>query len=165
MFSSGLQVLYPLSLLFYLVLYWVYKTLLLKYYQRSSKFNERLALHSIRYLKWGVFFNLLVSTVIYTGDLVNSDQKRSDYSKSLDDIGLGFISSRIQQSHEQLQLALVLAATVCYILKGILHQLLTKVVLKLLSCHCCRKRNARLSIVRKDVGAKSDDIFKELQIS
>jgi hypothetical protein len=32
MFSSGLPVLYPLSLLFYLVLYWVYKTLLLKYY-------------------------------------------------------------------------------------------------------------------------------------
>lgn len=40
MFSTGMPILYPFGFLFYGVLYWVYKFLLLKYYSRTNKFNE-----------------------------------------------------------------------------------------------------------------------------
>jgi hypothetical protein len=40
MFSTGMPILYPFGFLFYGVLYWVYKLLLLKYYSRTNRFNE-----------------------------------------------------------------------------------------------------------------------------
>lgn len=42
MFSAGLPILYPFAFIFYFVLYWVYKVLLLKFYARTIKFNEEL---------------------------------------------------------------------------------------------------------------------------
>lgn len=38
-YSVGLPILYPFACVFYMVLYWVYKFLLLKYYARTNKFN------------------------------------------------------------------------------------------------------------------------------
>lgn len=95
MFSSGLPILYPIAFLFYFALYWVNKFLLLKYFQKSSKFNERLALHSIGYMKFGVLFNLIASTAFFTSGLVPSDDIENDYTENLEKIGLGFIAKRI----------------------------------------------------------------------
>ena len=38
-YSSGLPVLYPVAFLNYLILYWVYKILLIKYYRKTVSFN------------------------------------------------------------------------------------------------------------------------------
>jgi hypothetical protein len=38
-YSIGLPILYPFAMIFYFILYWVYKFLLLKYYARTNKFN------------------------------------------------------------------------------------------------------------------------------
>ena len=73
MYSSGLPILYPISCIFYVILFWVYKYLLLKFYQKTSKFNEYLAIRSIRYIKYGVFFHMAIGCVMYTNsDIISS---------------------------------------------------------------------------------------------
>ena len=40
MYSTGLPLLYPFAAIFYFVLYWVYKFLLLKFYARNTVFDK-----------------------------------------------------------------------------------------------------------------------------
>ena len=54
MYSTGLPVLYPFACVFYAVLYWVYKFLLLKYYERTNRFNEELPIYATGYIKVGL---------------------------------------------------------------------------------------------------------------
>ena len=38
-FSGGLTILYPIGILNYIILFWVYKLLLIKYYKKSTMFD------------------------------------------------------------------------------------------------------------------------------
>jgi hypothetical protein len=41
-YSGGLPILYPIGVLNYFILYWVYKGLIIKFYSKSTMFNETL---------------------------------------------------------------------------------------------------------------------------
>jgi len=69
MYSTGLPILYPFAALFYFVLYWVYKILLLKYYERTTNFNEELPLFSTKWIKLGLIFHGVMGGLMTT----NSD--------------------------------------------------------------------------------------------
>jgi hypothetical protein len=49
MFSTGLPILYPFACIFFFVLYWVYKFLLVKYYKKTTRFNEEIPVESLSY--------------------------------------------------------------------------------------------------------------------
>lgn len=40
MFSTGMPILYPFAFIFYFIHYWVYKFLLIKFYAKTTKFNQ-----------------------------------------------------------------------------------------------------------------------------
>jgi hypothetical protein len=65
-FSSGMPFLYPIAALFFLLYFWVYKGLLLFYYQRTSNFDEGLPLMSNDYLSVGIAWHLVVGLIILT---------------------------------------------------------------------------------------------------
>jgi len=69
MFSTGMPLLYPFAMVFYFVLFWVYKLLLLKYYQTTNRFNEQLPIYATEYMKIGVFIHLFIGALM----LSNSD--------------------------------------------------------------------------------------------
>lgn len=64
MYSSGLPLLYPFAALFYCVLYWVYKGLLLKYYARTTKFNEEIPIQSMAWVKFGLVMHLFIGSIM-----------------------------------------------------------------------------------------------------
>jgi hypothetical protein len=59
MFSTGLPILYPLACIFYFVLYWVYKFLLLKYYVITNTFNHELPIFSTSYIVPAVYLHII----------------------------------------------------------------------------------------------------------
>lgn len=69
MYSTGLPILYPFAAVFYFVLYWVYKGLLIKYYEKTTRFNEDLPIYSIGWIKLGLIFHGIVGGLMMT----NSD--------------------------------------------------------------------------------------------
>jgi hypothetical protein len=69
-FSSGLPVLYPVAAISYFVLYWVYKALLLKYYAKTTEFDEDLPVRSIGYMKYGILFHMIVGTFMFTNSAI-----------------------------------------------------------------------------------------------
>lgn len=80
MFSTGMPLLYPFGFVFYMILYWVYKVLLLKYYQKTNRFNERLPIYSTNYMKIGLFIHLFI------GSLMLSNSEMIPDSGALNDV-------------------------------------------------------------------------------
>jgi len=68
MFSTGLPILYPFAVIFYFGLYWVYKLLLIKFYQKTTKFNYNLPIYTTQYIKVGVFFHIIVGGFMVTNN-------------------------------------------------------------------------------------------------
>ena len=66
MYSNGFPVLYIVGLLFHIVIYWVYKYLLINYYSISSMNNEILAIKSIGYIKYGIIFHMIIGGFMFT---------------------------------------------------------------------------------------------------
>ena len=66
MYSGGLPILYPFASIFFFVLYWIYKTLLLKYYEKTTRFNEVMPLFVTHWIKIGVLLHCLVTLGMIT---------------------------------------------------------------------------------------------------
>lgn len=64
MYSTGLPILYPFAACAYLVLYWVYKGLLLKYYARTTKFNQEIPMKSLGWVKFGLIMHLFIGSLM-----------------------------------------------------------------------------------------------------
>ena len=78
MFSTGIPILYPFAVVMYLGVFWVYKFLLIKFYQKTTKFNYNLPVYTTQYIKIGVFFHILIGGLMVTNnDIIPS---KLDYS-------------------------------------------------------------------------------------
>ena len=68
-YSSGMPALYFIGAINFFILYWVYKILLIKFYQITTSFNQDMALKSMRFYKFAVILHLIMGSFMYT----NSD--------------------------------------------------------------------------------------------
>lgn len=66
MYSTGMPLLYPFAAVFYTILYWVYKFLLLKFYQRTNRFNEELPIFSTNFIKFGLILHGIFGGLMLT---------------------------------------------------------------------------------------------------
>jgi hypothetical protein len=53
-YSGGMPILYPIGALFFFILYWILKFMLLKYYSRTTSFTEELPLFSTKFMIVGL---------------------------------------------------------------------------------------------------------------
>lgn len=74
MYSGGLPILYPFASIFFLVLYWVYKFLLVKFYEKTTKFNEGLPLFATQLFKFGIIIHGIITAVMLTNSKLFPDQ-------------------------------------------------------------------------------------------
>lgn len=65
-FSGGLPVLYFISFFNYIALYWSYKFLFSKYYQKTIDFNEGLPMYITQYIKAAVGLHFIVTFFMLT---------------------------------------------------------------------------------------------------
>jgi hypothetical protein len=79
-----MPVLYPVACLNYFILYWVYKALLIKAYQKTSAFNHTLPNMSIGFFKFGIIVHLLLGAVMFTNNqIISSDNEfLKDYERA-----------------------------------------------------------------------------------
>lgn len=83
MFSTGMPILYPFAVIFYFGLYWVYKLLLIKFYQKTTKFNYHLPIYTTQYIKVGVFFHIIIGGIMVTNnDIIPSQIDYDEMSSS-----------------------------------------------------------------------------------
>lgn len=66
MYSTGMPLLYFFGAIFYTIFYWVYKFLLLKYYQRTSRFNEELPINATGWMRAALLLHVFVGGFMVT---------------------------------------------------------------------------------------------------
>jgi hypothetical protein len=85
-FGGGLPVLYPIGVLNFFVLYWVYKGLLIKAYQKTIAFNQDLPFYTIGYFKIAVFFHVIMSCFMYTNHSLLGSERLDEYYNAAEDL-------------------------------------------------------------------------------
>lgn len=64
MYSTAMPVLFPFACIFYILFYWVYKFLLLKYYERTTRFNQELPIYILGWMKFALVLHGLFSLLM-----------------------------------------------------------------------------------------------------
>lgn len=171
MYSSGLPILYPVACVFYFVLYWLYKGLLLKYYQRTSRFNEQLAIASVGYIKFGILFHLVLGAFMYSNSrILSASQEAAVYDVSgyvLEGSALSYYRDRFRSTHAQLYFAVGVVLLLLYIFQSVIIKIVLKYLCKCLSCDCCRRHAQDFAVKdsRRNKENFSEDILLEFEIS
>ena len=65
-YSAGMPILYPIAALNFAILYWVYKILLIKFYSKSTIFDQQLPVSSIFYLKVSIGLHVLMTAFMFS---------------------------------------------------------------------------------------------------
>ena len=68
MFSAGIPILYPFACAAFFVLFWVYKFLLLRFYKKTTNFNQDLPTYSITLVKYGLMLHGVFGLAMYTNN-------------------------------------------------------------------------------------------------
>lgn len=74
--------LYPVAFLNYLVLYWVYKILLIKYYRKTVSFNQDLPNFSIYLFRVGIVFHVIMGAFIFSNNKVLKSNLLDSYEQA-----------------------------------------------------------------------------------
>ena len=169
MYSSGLPILYPIACAFNICLYWLVKILLLKFHQRTSRFNERLAIESVYYIKFGILFHMLTGAFMYTNsELISHDGSLSVRLVNQAVAWAGF-AGRFASAHAQLYASLVAIIIVIYMFQSIIIKIIFKYFLKIISCNCIKKRNLEQMVSQTKYRVArsnfSDDILYEFDVT
>jgi len=172
MYSSGIPALYPIGFLFFAVLYWVCKVLLLKFFQRTTKFNENLQLVSLSYMKYGLLIHMIIGGIMYTNSRIFSQQNQEKISAEVQYIlkklpQVDFMEGRFESTHARIYLAIFLALVFLYIIKQCVLRKVSVVLAKVLLCRSCRKKENERSSKEEAKAHRSmcDNIFNEFDIA
>jgi hypothetical protein len=65
-FSSGIPILYLLGSINFVVMYAYYKWMLLKWYQKTSEFNQDFVISAVNIMKFGIVLHMLFGIFIYS---------------------------------------------------------------------------------------------------
>ena len=76
-FGGGLPIMYAIGSMHFLLSYFAFKWLFLRYYSVTYGFDEQIIGYSITLLKWSMFFHLLMILFMYTNKRLLSP---SDYT-------------------------------------------------------------------------------------
>ncbi len=79
-YSGGMPILYPIACLNFFILYWVYKSLLIKFYSKSTMFDHELPISSITYMKVAVIFHVVMTTFMYSSKLLYIHTDKFDFN-------------------------------------------------------------------------------------
>ena len=157
-YSSGLPVLYPVAFVNYLILYWVYKILLIKYYRKTVSFNQDLPNFSIYFFKVGIVFHIIMGAFIFTNknvlrsnilEVYEDDNTAESLTDEFVKSDSGFILMLIKRFTSGLgsfYLTFVILIIVYYILKLTVGAVLSKLfgALFKIFCFCCIKSQAKI---------------------
>ena len=69
-----MPILYPIACVNFFVIFWVYKTLIIKHYQKTTSFNEEMPVFTIWFYRIGVIFHVLVGCFMYTNSNILSNR-------------------------------------------------------------------------------------------
>lgn len=163
MYSGGLPILYPFACIFFFVLYWVYKGLLLKYYEKTTRFNEQLPLFATHWIKLGIIIHGFITLTMITNSHLlptaeiweaMSEQQVLENGTS----GERFVNRFLSKGYAIVYIIFYLCVIIWFLFEAILLDYIWK-----LFGLCCKKKVDNEDEFEKE-DEWSNDFFNEVEI-
>lgn len=163
MYSTGMPILYPFATVFFFVFYWVYKGLLLKYYGKTTKFNQEIPIKSMWWVKFGLVMHIIIGSIMLSNENFFPQTSDEEYTHLLDDyvdhdnFVLTYFERLQSGSQSLIYLAFMVVLIVIWLGFNVLGLLLNfcscavKPIKKLIKCLFCCKSNKKKGIECKDI--------------
>ena len=166
MYSAGLPILYPFAAIFYFILYWVYKGLLLKFYEKTTKFNEELPLYTTQWTKIGVLLHGAISLVMFTNSQLIPNNNFWDMQEDWVTTNYGSFAERVSERFHKKDYAVVYLSfwigVVCwFVFEATLWEFIWAIIVYIRE-KVTGVTEEEKAMVRES--AWSDDFYKELKI-
>jgi hypothetical protein len=75
MYSGGCPILYPITFFNFVIVYWVYKMLLISHFKKTTAFDENLAFNTVKLFNWSVIIHLVTSLMMFTNHNILSSSR------------------------------------------------------------------------------------------
>ena len=149
MYSAGCPILYPITFLNFVIVYWVYKMLLISHFKKATAFDENLAFNTIELFKWSVIIHLVTSLMMFTNHNILSStrvpqQQLNDlYQLAEDNVFTANnqvvlkVIERFSHPMGLLYAAFIILIVAIYILRKTVVSLLDALLSKLFRIFCC----------------------------
>lgn len=174
-YSVSMPLIFVMAFLFYFLFFWVYKTLLLKFYRRTVSFNEDLPMSTIKWIKFSLVVHGLTSIFLI------SDMNLMPLSDPFDDFNewqinhsgnwLRAIRIRIQyRFYCQIFLGVYLLLVLYFIAQDTFFKCLAYLCIPCKKCCCQDKKVAVLPHEDcmedefKEKEGESNDFFSEIHV-
>lgn len=72
MYSSGLPILFPIAIINFVIIFWMDKTLLLRFYRLPKNHDETAIKYSLDMMKYAVLFHFIIGAFMYSNDRIIS---------------------------------------------------------------------------------------------
>jgi len=188
MYSGGCPILYPITFLNFVVVYWVYKMLLISHFKKSTSFDENLAFNTIEMFKWSVIIHLVTSLMMFTNHNILSSTRvpqqelnelyqlvQNNVLTANNPVVLNAIE-RFSHPMGLLYTVFILLIIAIYILRKTVVSLLDTLLSKLIRIFCCcffksdqdvelAHQESQKKLDRLGIDAFSQDFIADLQVS
>lgn len=72
-----MPVLYLIGLLYYFIFYWVYKVLILKYFQKATTFNQTVAIKATNMIHFAIVWHIVIASLMFSNtDIFGSESDK-----------------------------------------------------------------------------------------
>jgi hypothetical protein len=82
-YAGGIPILYLLAAIYFFVTYWTEKYLMMRHYVRPPKYDNYLALKTLEWFKFALFFHVIMSTFMFANTYILTDHNIHDYIQNL----------------------------------------------------------------------------------
>ena len=101
MYSSGLPIMFPITAVNFILIYWIDKTLLLRFYRTPKNYDEKCIEFSIKEMKFGFIFHFIIGALVYSNARILSSSGSNNFFKdsASKDVQSFFHLSRYNSTH------------------------------------------------------------------
>ncbi len=118
LYGSGIPILYPISVIFFLVTYWSDKLLIFNYYRKPELLDESLALKTLGWFKYALVLHVIGGVYMYSNSNILPDKNEiyeNKFGKKIQHYVHSHIWTKVNSLHISVYLAVCIAILALYL--------------------------------------------------
>lgn len=123
MYGSGIPILYPISVIFFIATYWCDKLLIFNYYKKPELLDESLALKTLAWFKYALVLHVIGAVYMYSNSNILPDKNEmtnNKLGKKIQQYVHSHIWTKVNSLHISIYLGVCMAILALYLVWKIL---------------------------------------------
>lgn len=158
MYSAGIPLLYPVSMISFFMTYWVDKYLFIRYYKNPPQYTMAMAERTVSLMRYSLAIHFIIGFLMLSNSQILTSNNKEQLEKYVEN------NKYFVFAEEKYQSAHIVIYILCFIGLLFFYVFLAN-IMKLISCvnNCCASISKALNLDGLEVNA--EDYYKECSLS